>query len=82
MLVLRTKSYSFECDVFKKNRNTIRELPIHSFYSEQYKLASINFLVDCLSTFPLTKERFDIKQRTIEKIAEYDGYSPIIVKKM
>lgn len=45
-------------------------------------MAGINFSVHRVFTFLLDKERLETEKKTTRKIAEHNGYSPIIVNTM
>ncbi|KAJ8966368.1 hypothetical protein NQ317_002910 [Molorchus minor] len=52
----------FEIDIkeeFEKDTSTLRYIPNDSHHCYQHKMASLNFLVHRLLSFPLSKERFE-----------------------
>ena len=46
------------------------------------KMASLNFLVHRLLSFPLSNERYEIEREYIRNVAECNGYSPSLVDKL
>ncbi|KAJ8952032.1 hypothetical protein NQ318_023473 [Aromia moschata] len=59
----------------KKETATLRYIPNDLHHPFQHKMASFNFLIHRLLSFPLSKERFAIENNLIKDIAKNNGYS-------
>ena len=82
VLVIRNTNNCLEFDIYRKNTTTRRYIPNESHHSVEHKMASLNFLVHRLLSFPLSNERYEIERDYIRNVAECNGYSPSLVDKL
>lgn len=78
VLVIRNNN-NLEIDIFRKDTNVNKFITADSNHSFQQKMASFNFLIHRLLSFPLTKDRYQKELSLIKDIARYNGYSSEIV---
>lgn len=74
VLVIRNTENKLEFDIYRKDTNTHRYIPNDSNHCVQHKMASFNFLIHRLLSFPLNKERFEKEKSLIKDIAVSNGY--------
>ncbi|KAJ8963381.1 hypothetical protein NQ318_018858 [Aromia moschata] len=65
-----------------KETATLRYIPNDSHHPFQHKMASFNFLIHRLLSFPLSKERFEHEKQLIKNIAKSNGYSVHLIDKL
>ena len=80
-LVIRNKN-CLEFDVYRKETSTLRYIPSDSHHCAQHKMASLNFLVHRLLTFPLNKVRYEKELEVIKHGARCNGFQPQIIYKL
>ncbi|KAJ8963809.1 hypothetical protein NQ317_000591 [Molorchus minor] len=59
VLVIKNNQKNLEFDIYRKDTSTLRYIPNDSHHCYQHKMASLNFLIHRLLSFPLSKERFE-----------------------
>ncbi|KAJ8976972.1 hypothetical protein NQ317_004004 [Molorchus minor] len=68
VLVIKNNQNNLEFDIYRKDTSTLRYIPNDSHHCYQHKMASLNFLVHRLLSFPLSKERFEKERKLIKDI--------------
>ncbi|KAJ8983150.1 hypothetical protein NQ317_016249 [Molorchus minor] len=63
VLVIKNNQNNLEFDIYRKDTSTLRYIPNDSHHCYQHKMASLNFLVHRLLSFPLSKERFEKREK-------------------
>ncbi|KAJ8976828.1 hypothetical protein NQ317_011824 [Molorchus minor] len=82
VLVIKNNQNNLEFDIYRKDTSTLRYIPNDSHHCYQHKMASLNFLVHRLLSFPLSKERFEKERKLIKDIAKINGYSENCVDRL
>ncbi|KAJ8980916.1 hypothetical protein NQ317_011557 [Molorchus minor] len=82
VLVIKNNQNNLEFDIYRKDTSTLRYIPNDSHHCYQHKMASLNFLVHGLLSFPLSKERFEKERKLIKDIAKINGYSENCVDRL
>ncbi|KAJ8961586.1 hypothetical protein NQ317_013064 [Molorchus minor] len=82
VLVIKNNQNNLEFDIYRKDTSTLRYIPNDSHHCYQHKMASLNFLIHRLLSFPLSKERFEKERKLIKDIAKINGYSENCVDRL